>query len=88
MAYRIEFSPYARRQFGALSGAVQARLRSHIDALAENPRPPGIQKLKGHDKTFRCRVGSYRIVYELHDDILLVLIVEVGHRREVYRRRR
>ena len=86
MAYRVEFAPHAQRQFGALPKDIQRRLQSRIDVLIDHPRPSGIQKLKGSGNTFRLRVGDYRIVYEIYDDILLVLVVQVGHRRDVYRR--
>ncbi len=55
-----------------------------IDALADNPRPSGAVRLKGTD-FFRVRIGDYRVVYEVHDSVLRVLVVRVAHRREVYR---
>lgn len=85
--YRLEFTSGADRQFRKLPKQLQARLRSHIDALAQNPRPPGSEQLKGEDNAYRLRVGDYRILYEVHDRILLVLVVRVGHRREVYCKR-
>ena len=60
------------------------RCKPDIDALKDNPRPFGSEKLSGVEETYRIRVGDYRILYEVHDDVLLVLVVEVGHRREVY----
>ena len=87
MAYRLEFTPGADRQFRKLPKQVQARLRPHIDALAQNPRPLGVEKLTGEDNAYRLRVGDYRILYEVHDKVLLVLVVKVGHRRDVYRKR-
>lgn len=64
---------------------MHARLRVAIDGLAENPRPPGCVKLQGGDELFRVRVGDYRIVYQIQDAVLVVLVVQVGHRREIYR---
>jgi mRNA interferase RelE/StbE len=61
------------------------RFREAIDSLAENPRPPGCVKLQGHVELYRVRVGDYRIVYQIQDAILVVLVVEIGHRREIYR---
>jgi len=61
------------------------RLRPHIDGLATNPRPPGAKKLKGVAEAWRIRIGDFRIVYEIRDRILLVLVVRVAHRREAYR---
>jgi mRNA interferase RelE/StbE len=86
VAYRLEFTPGADRQFRKLPKQIQARLRPHIDALAQNPRPPGVEKLTG-EEGYRLRVGDSRILYEVHDKILLVLVVKIGHRRDVYRKR-
>ena len=60
------------------------RIVRKISQLAENPRPPGCQKLSGHDR-YRIRHGPYRIVYSIEDDRLIVYVVKVGHRSEVYR---
>ncbi len=84
--YRLEFTPGADRQFRKLPKQVQARLSPHIDALTQNPRLLGAEKLTG-EEAYRLRVGDYRILYEVHDKVLLVLVVKVGHRREVYRKR-
>ena len=56
-----------------------------ILALAEEPRPPGVVKMHGGGGYYRLRVGDYRVVYAIEDDVLLVLVVRIGHRREVYR---
>jgi mRNA interferase RelE/StbE len=85
MRYRIEYSPRGRRQFRALSRQVQQRLTPRIEALAEEPRPHGVIQLAGEEGLYRIRVGDYRIIYAIKDDVLLVLIVSVGHRSEVYR---
>jgi len=85
MAYVVEFAPGAEREFAKLAGEVQFRLRPRIDALADNPRPPRARKLKGADELWRIRVGDYRVVYEIRDKVLLVLIIRIAHRREAYR---
>jgi len=85
MPYRIEFRPSARREFNRLASNIQVRLQPHIDALAENPRPPGCKKMKGKDDLWRIGVGDYRIVYQIHNRVLLVLVVTVGNRSDVYR---
>lgn len=85
MLYQIEFSRLADRQFRSLPSQIQQRLKSRIDALATTPRPHGSEKLSGQEQFYRIRVGDYRIVYAVEDDRLLVLVVKVGHRREVYR---
>ncbi|MBI5387207.1 MAG: type II toxin-antitoxin system RelE/ParE family toxin [Verrucomicrobia bacterium] len=83
--YRVEFTSRAQRAFRNLTPDVQRRLDPAILALAGNPRPPGCVKLSGPDSLWRIRVGDYRIVYQVHDDVLLVLVVNVGHRRDIYR---
>ena len=85
MRYRIEFSLKAEREFKKLPRPVQVRLKTHIDVLAEEPLPPGAEKLSGEYRLFRVRVGDYRIIYAIEDEVLLVLVVKVGHRRDVYR---
>ncbi len=86
MAYRIEWLPSAIRAFVKLEPEVQQRLRPRIDALAQDPRPPGTVALKGSERGHvRIRVGDYRVVYRVEDNVLRVLVVRVAHRREVYR---
>ena len=86
MAYRIELSPRAQRDFRALDGSVRRRIKRRIDSLAENPHPSGIKKIEGEDDLYRLRVGDYRILYQVKEKILLILIVGIGHRRDIYRR--
>ena len=83
--YRIHFAGRAERAFRKLSPDVQRRLDPAILALADDPRPPGCLKLSGPDSLWRIRVGNYRIVYQIQDQMLLILVVNVGHRREIYR---
>jgi len=85
MPYAVEFSPSARREFRKLAREIQRSLRPRLDALANEPRPTGAKKLKGSDDLWRIRVSDYRIIYEIRDRILVVLVIRVGHRREVYR---
>ena len=59
-----------------------------IDSLQVNPRPSGVVKLKGEEDKYRVRVGRYRILYTIRDEVLTVTVVAVGHRRDVYRRSR
>ena len=61
------------------------RVDARILALAEDPRPPGAKRLAGSEGLHRIRVGDYRVVYAIEDDVLLVLVVRIGHRRDVYR---
>ena len=83
--YRVDFRPSARREFNKLTSDIKSRLQPRIDALAENPRPSGCQKMQGGENLWRIRVGDHRVVYEIHDKILTVLVVSVGNRRDVYR---
>jgi mRNA interferase RelE/StbE len=88
LVYRIELTPLAVRDLKALDRPVRARIAQRINMLAENPRPQGIKKIEGEDELYRLRVGDYRILYQIKARVLLVLIIGVGHRREVYRRLR
>ena len=87
MTYRIEVAPAAVRQMRKLDPAARRRIQAAIELLAEHPRPQGARKLVGGDGEWRVRTGDYRIVYEVHDDVLLVLVIAVGHRRDIYQRR-
>ncbi|MCY3023804.1 MAG: type II toxin-antitoxin system RelE/ParE family toxin [Planctomycetota bacterium] len=85
MAYRIEYRPAFERAFRKLPAEVQSRVAPKISALADNPRPHGCVKMAGPEDLYRLRVGEYRIIYEIHDEVLVVLVIRIGHRREVYR---
>ena len=85
MVYRVEIKPGAEKALAKLPRPHRERIGAKIEALAADPRPPGVEKLAGEDAMYRIRVGEYRVVYTIRDDILLVLVVRVGHRREVYR---
>lgn len=87
MTYRIELSPAAIRALKKLDRQALLRVQAAIQLLADNPRPPGAKKLSGGDGEWRVRTGDYRVVYEVHDDVLLVLVLSAGHRREIYRGR-
>lgn len=83
--YRVELARRAVKTLATLSRLEQQRIRATLDLLADKPRPPGCVALTGETDTYRVRVGVYRIVYEVHDDVLVVQIVRIGHRREVSR---
>ena len=87
MTHRIQLSPAAVRQLKKLDPAARRRVQAAIEILAATPRPAGAVKLGGGDGEWRIRTGDYRIVYEVHDGMLVVLVVAVGHRREIYRGR-
>jgi mRNA interferase RelE/StbE len=83
-AYRIVVTSAARRVINHLEASIKTRILARIDTLASNPRPPGAIKLEGQ-QSYRVRVGDYRIVYMVEDEIVTVTIIRVGHRRDVYR---
>jgi mRNA interferase RelE/StbE len=85
MLYSIRFTPRAQRDFCALDRFVQQRLRRRIDRLGENPFPPGAQKLHADEPYYRIRVGNYRVIYQVEASQLVVVIVKIGHRKDVYR---
>ena len=83
--YRVEIARRAFKSIQALPKKEQQRVRAAIELLADTPRPPGCVALMGETSAYRVRVGDYRIVYEIHDRRLLIQVVRVGHRRQVYR---
>jgi mRNA interferase RelE/StbE len=84
VTHRIEIAPAAVRQLRKLAPTARRRVQAAVELLALQPRPNGAKKLVGGDGEWRARTGDYRIVYEINDEVLLVLVVAVGHRREVY----
>jgi mRNA interferase RelE/StbE len=85
--YTVEIARRAVKSITALPRSEQQRVRAAIDLLAGEPRPPGCAKLAGEDSVYRVRIGDYRILYEVIDARLVVHVVRVGHRRDVYRGR-
>lgn len=83
--YRIELRPAAVRALRKLDPTVRRRIQGAIGLLAENPRPPAARALKNRPG-FRVRVGDHRILYTVDDGVLVVVVVTLGHRREVYDR--
>jgi mRNA interferase RelE/StbE len=82
--YRLVFKRSVSKDLRTLPKGGIARILKCIQSLAEEPRPGGCEKLSGQDR-YRVRQGVYRIIYEIQDDVLTVVVVKVGHRREVYR---
>ena len=83
--YEIRLTKRAERQLSRLVPEVQVRLQLAIDALDENPRPDGVKKFKGKDSQYRIRVGDYRIIYTIEDQRLLIVVVQLGTRSNVYK---
>ena len=85
MTYRVEIKKSAAKSLAKMPEADQKRIAEKIDNLSENLPAPETTKLKGNNPFHRIRVGDYRIVFEIQDDILLILVVKIGHRRDIYR---
>jgi len=83
--YTIEFSRAAEKQFADIPRVELKKLAKRIERLASDPFPPGHEKLKGQEDLYRVRQGDYRVLYSVFERKLLILIVKIGHRREVYR---
>ena len=87
MSYDVRLAPAAVRQLRKLEPAGRRRVQAAIDLLAAEPRPPSARQLVGGAGEWRVRTGDFRIIYEIHDQQLLVLVIKVGHRRDVHERR-
>ena len=85
MAYTVQFKPLALRQLEKLSRDIQKKLAAKIESLRDDPFPSGCKKMAAVPDTWRVRAGDYRIVYQVQQKILLVLVLMVGHRKDVYR---
>ncbi len=86
MSYEVGFKPVALRQLRKLDVDVQVSIVATIESLAEYPRPEGCKKLKGETDLYRIRVANkYRVIYQIQDNQLLITVVKVGHRRDIYR---
>ena len=86
MKYRIEFKRSAAKALRKIPRSDQKRIAVKIDSLSENLPDPATTKMKGDNPFHRIRVGDYRIIYEIHEDILLIVVLKIGHRKDVYRR--
>ena len=83
--YTIEFDSRVKKDFKSINANDVKRIKTAISELSKNPRPDGCTKLKGRQDYYRIRVGNYRVVYTIEDTVLLVLVVRVGHRKEIYK---
>jgi mRNA interferase RelE/StbE len=82
--YQVVINKKAQKEIDALPSYIKGNVDEHILALGENPRPSGCIKLKGEDNLYRIRIGDYRVVYAIEDEICIVDVVKVAHRKEVY----
>ena len=83
--YRIEISATAEKQIRRLNRGNQVRVLRAVQTLAAEPRPQGSRKLRGYDDVFRLRVGTFRVLYSIEKSRVLIIILKVGHRKDVYR---
>ncbi|MEO8861462.1 MAG: type II toxin-antitoxin system RelE/ParE family toxin [Ginsengibacter sp.] len=83
--YNLVIEKYALKNIAKINPSNLPAIRDSIASLAANPRPTGYKKLKGIN-AYRIRSGNYRIIYEIHDNIVTIVVIDVGHRREIYRR--
>lgn len=84
--YQVKLKSSAEKSLESLPAVVQHRIVLALRSLETNPRPHGSIKMAGSDNLWRIRVGDYRVVYEIQDDVLIVLVIRIGHRRDIYRK--
>ena len=84
MIYTVFIRKSAQKSIARLASSIQDRIFHAIRELASDPRPVGVKKLAGRE-AWRIRIGDYRVIYEIYDDRLMIIVIVVGHRREVYR---
>lgn len=87
MTYEIQLSPAAARKLKKFDPQIRRRIQAAIELLADDPRPPAATQLVGGEGEWRVRTGDYRIIYEIVEKRLVVLVINIGHRRDVYRSR-
>ena len=83
--YKVQYTRSAVKDLKKLPRSFVKRIVRRIRQLADNPRPSGVVKVKGYDQYYRLRVGDYRIVYGVGDEIRIVTIVKIGHRKDIYK---
>jgi mRNA interferase RelE/StbE len=83
--YRIEYAKGVDKDLQKIPNKTALRITKAVDRLGTNPRPAGCVKLVGFDTEYRIRVGDYRVIYQIHDSVLVLLVIELGHRKDIYR---
>ena len=84
MKYKLYIEKSAQKELSKIPHPDQNRIINAIRNLVEDPRPSGVKKLSGRD-AWRIRVGKYRVIYEIHDDKLIILVISIGQRKDIYR---
>ena len=85
MTYQIEFKTRAKKELARVPKEFAQKIIVEIASLAQNPRPNGCKKLVGAEYTYRIRVGDYRVIYTLFEQQLIIEVIKIGHRKEVYK---
>lgn len=85
MQYEITYAQSALKALRKLDRETARRILTATDALASDPRPPGCKQLRGGSGEMRIRVGDYRVIYDVNDGEVVILVLAIGHRREIYR---
>lgn len=86
MKYSVEFRPTVLESVKRFPKRDLVKIKKKIDELSNNLPDPAITKMKGNNSFHKVRSGNYRIIYEIHDDKLLILIIKIGHRKDVYKK--
>ncbi|HRI62554.1 MAG TPA: type II toxin-antitoxin system RelE/ParE family toxin [Saprospiraceae bacterium] len=87
MPYNVLLSKSAQKQLRKLPANIADLIEQRLLGLEENPRPPGCKKLVGEENAWRIRIGDYRVLYEIQDQVLIVRVVDIDHRKDVYKKR-
>lgn len=85
MSYQVEIKKVAVKFLKQIPEKISNKILLEIDALAENPYPPGYKKLKDTDNEYRIRIGDYRVIYSIYNEKLIIEIIKIGHRKDVYK---
>ncbi len=84
-SYRIEWKSSAQKELRKLPSDIISKIVAEVESLGETPFPPGYRKLVGSEQTWRIRIGNYRVIYNVLPSILIIEVVRVAHRKDVYR---
>ena len=85
MAYKVELTSKALKSLKKIDKRTLIRIAKLIDSLQNDPRPNGVKKMQGFEDRYRVRDGNYRVIYQIHDGQLLVLVIDIGQRKDIYR---
>lgn len=83
-SYKLEWRRSTKKDLKRISRGEILKIVAAVETLSDEPRPAGSTKLSGSEFTYRIRIGNYRVIYEIHDEIILIEVVKVGHRKDVY----